>query len=191
MYGSLFTTEFGQGRVQATEQGICRVELPCPRSNFSSEEMAPSLLTDQAAEMLQKYFSGIDQPLETIPVDLSGMTPFRSRVLTLIRSIPCGEVRSYGEVARMAGLKGAAARAIGGAMASNPIPVIIPCHRVVAADGRLTGYTAPGGLSMKKILLKIEGIEFKGEANCSREKVINIFSPVRKNLDTVFCKRLP
>lgn len=187
MYGSLFTTEFGQGRVLATEQGVCRVELPGAGVVFLGEECAPSLLTDQAAKMLQAYFSGAAQPLEILPVDLTEMTPFRSRILTLIRSIPHGEVRSYGEVARMAGLKGAA-RAIGGVMASNPIPVIIPCHRIVAADGCLTGYTAPGGLYMKKRLLEIEGVEFKGETKGAPDKVINIFSPVRKNLDTTFCK---
>jgi methylated-DNA-[protein]-cysteine S-methyltransferase len=62
----------------------------------------------------------------------------------------------------LAGAPGAA-RAIGGAMASNPLPVIIPCHRVVAGDGRLTGYTAPGGIACKEYLLRLEDVEIKGQ----------------------------
>jgi methylated-DNA-[protein]-cysteine S-methyltransferase len=94
-------------------------------------------------------------------VDLSLLTEFRKRILMLIRAIPYGEVRSYCDVAVLAGLP-RAARAVGGAMAANPVPVIIPCHRIVAGNGRLTGYSAIGGLKMKDILLRMEGVEFKG-----------------------------
>jgi methylated-DNA-[protein]-cysteine S-methyltransferase len=115
--------------------------------------------------MLMQYFKGEQQQFEIIPVDLDSMSEFRRRVLDLIRSIPFGVVKSYAGVARMVGSPGAA-RAVGGALASNSVPIIIPCHRVIAANGRLTGFTAPGGLEMKKYLLQMEHVEFKGELIC-------------------------
>jgi len=87
--------------------------------------------------------------------DLSGRTPFERRVLRATLRLPRGEVASYGEVARRAGSPGAA-RAVGQVMHRNPIPLLIPCHRVTGAGGKLGGYT--GGLDLKRILLKREGI---------------------------------
>ncbi len=111
--------------------------------------------------MLERYFNGERLAFE-LPCDLSGLPPFRQRILRLAADIGYGEVLSYGELAQQAGCP-AAARAVGGAMAANPIPIIIPCHRVVAASGRLTGYSAPGGLIMKRYLLSMEGVDFRGE----------------------------
>jgi methylated-DNA-[protein]-cysteine S-methyltransferase len=111
--------------------------------------------------MLRRHFTGERQSFDDVPLDLSAVTPFRRRILELIRVIPYGEVWTYGQVATLAGAPGAA-RAVGGAMASNPLPVVIPCHRVVAGDGRLTGYTAPGGIGSKEYLLRLEDVEFKG-----------------------------
>jgi len=111
--------------------------------------------------MLQRYFRGERVDFGDIPVVLDGLSPFRREVLNVIRNIPYGEICTYGRVARECGSP-SAARAAGGALASNPIPIIIPCHRVVASDGRLTGYTAPGGVRTKRELLKMEGVEFDG-----------------------------
>ena len=153
--------------VTASEKGVCQITLP-----FSSEtenspgpdqnELVPSVLTDHVAGLLTSYFNGERQLFENVPVDLSALTPFRSSVLSLIRSIPYGATRSYGEVAAMAGAA-RGARAIGGAMATNPVPVIIPCHRVISAAGKLTGFSAAGGLTMKKYLLELECAVFKGK----------------------------
>jgi methylated-DNA-[protein]-cysteine S-methyltransferase len=115
--------------------------------------------------MLTKYFKGVPQPFETIALDYNVAGGFRRRILEYIRSIPFGKIQSYGQVAAAAGSP-RAARAVGGAMASNPLPIIIPCHRVVAGNGRLTGYSAPGGLMVKKLLLQMEGVEFQGELTC-------------------------
>jgi methylated-DNA-[protein]-cysteine S-methyltransferase len=112
--------------------------------------------------MFQQYFNGVAQPFENILVDVYVGGEFRQRVLHLIRSIGWGEVRSYGEVALLAGAPGAA-RAVGGAMAANPVPVVIPCHRVVSCNGRLTGFSAPGGIALKKYLLQLEGVQVAGE----------------------------
>ncbi|MBT1071490.1 methylated-DNA--[protein]-cysteine S-methyltransferase [Pelotalea chapellei] len=165
MYQSNFETERGYGTVFATELGICKINLPSePGDGIGAEagQHPSSPLTEQVAKMLRLYFMGQQQPFESVPVDLTGLPPFRMRILTLIRTIPYGETRSYKDVSLLAGLPHAA-RAVGGAMASNPVPIIIPCHRVVAANGLLTGYTAPGGLKLKKNILRAEGVEFKGE----------------------------
>lgn len=161
---SLFEADFGVGVVQAGDHGVYRVHLPLRDGLYQREYRgAPqSELTQRVAEMLERYFKGERQTFNDVPVDLSSVTPFRRRILELIRAIPFGEVWTYGQVAVLAGKSGAA-RAIGGAMASNPLPVVIPCHRVVAGDGRLTGYTAPGGIACKDYLLRLEDVEFKGQ----------------------------
>ena len=164
-YVSLFETCLGVGVVEAGNGGVCRVHLPVGDDDSYRREfrdVPQSELTQKAAEMLKLYFKGERQTFNDIPVDLSAVTPFRRHILGLIRAIPYGHVRTYGQVAGLAGAPGAA-RAIGGAMAANPIPVIIPCHRVVAGDGRLTGYTAPGGIACKEYLLRLEHVEFIGQ----------------------------
>jgi len=172
-YVSLFETELGVGAVVASGQGIRRVYLPQENAPgvfiyAGQDKMTSSALTERVSGMLINYFKGVQQVFEELPVDMTLTGTFRRQVLELIRSIPFGEVRSYGEVAQLAGSPGAA-RAVGGAMASNPVPIIIPCHRVIAASGRLTGYSAPGGLKLKKILLQMEGVEFKGELICQEK----------------------
>ena len=166
-YASFFNTGQGRAAVVATERGLCRVCLPGEDAGmlFTQENLdflPPSRLTEQAARMLTKYFKGEPQQFELIELDYDIPGVFRQRILDSIRSIPFGQVRSYGEVAAAAGAP-RAARAVGGAMAANPLPIVIPCHRVIAGDGRLTGYSAPGGLLLKKFILQMEGVEFKGE----------------------------
>ena len=110
---------------------------------------------DLTRQWLDLYFAGI-RPDFTPPLAPSG-TPFRLAVWELLREIPWGAVVSYGDLAgRLAGRTGrvSSARAVGGAVARNPISLIIPCHRVVGADGSLTGYA--GGLSRKRSLLELE-----------------------------------
>jgi methylated-DNA-[protein]-cysteine S-methyltransferase len=169
-YVSKFETEHGVGAVVASEQGVQRVYVPhdditdtLVRDGFDTR--SSSDLAKRVARMLRQYFKGEQQPFENIPVDFILSGRFRMMILELIRSIPFGTVMSYSEVAGLAGSP-KAARAVGGAMASNPVPIIIPCHRVIAANGRLTGYSAPGGLELKKIILQMEGVEFKGELVC-------------------------
>ena len=100
---------------------------------------------------LDGYFRG--RPAPGLRLDRSLITPFQERVLDAASSIPMGEMRTYGQVAAMAG-NPRAARAAGRALGANPIPVVLPCHRVVAADGRLHGYA--GGLDRKRFLLDHE-----------------------------------
>ena len=100
---------------------------------------------------LDSYFDGRPHPV--LSLDRSLITPFQDRVLAATAAIPLGEVRTYGQVASLVG-NPRAARATGRALGANPIPVVLPCHRVVAADGRLHGYS--GGLDRKRLLLDHE-----------------------------------
>ena len=105
----------------------------------------------QVRSWLDSYFDGRPQPAPGL--DRSLVTPFQERVLAATASIPLGETRTYGQVASLAG-NPKAARATGRALGTNPIPVVLPCHRVVAADGSLHGYG--GGLDRKRLLLDHE-----------------------------------
>lgn len=112
---------------------------------------------DEIAAELDEYFAGRRHRF-TVPVDLGSVTAtFRRRVLeTLRRDVGYGETVSYGELAVMAGRPGAA-RAVGSTMATNPVPLLVPCHRVLAAGGAIGGYGA--GLGTKRALLALEGVE--------------------------------
>ena len=111
----------------------------------------------QTARWLEAYFRGDNLPAE-IPLAPEG-TVFQRQVWQCLLSIPCGETRTYGqiarEVARIRGKENMSAQAVGQAVGSNPISILVPCHRVVGADGQLTGYR--GGLEKKIRLLKLEG----------------------------------
>ncbi len=177
MYCSHFLTCYGSGSVYATAHGVVRVELPDVSRSVASPVgerpgFEPSELTVRAAGMLQRYFNGEQVDFRSIPVDLDGLPQFRQKILAVIRDIPYGETSTYGQVARECGSP-SAARAAGGALASNPVPIIIPCHRVVAADGRLTGFSAPGGERSKMALLHMEGVEFKGMLVAKKQLVIH------------------
>lgn len=126
------------------------------------EETGRGAVWDQGAVafvigQLSEYFSGERRAFD-VPVDLTGLTPFQQDVLRAALSIPYGEVRTYGAVAAAIG-KPRAFRAVGRALSQNPIAVIVPCHRVVASDGSLRGYTGAGGVATKRFLLELEGYQ--------------------------------
>jgi len=111
-------------------------------------------LLEQAEQQLCEYFDGTRTDFE-LPV-AGGGTEFQRRVWAELVKIPYGETASYGEVARRLGMVTGASRAVGLANGSNPIPIVVPCHRVIGANGTLTGYA--GGLDKKRILLTLEGV---------------------------------
>jgi len=177
MHCSYFLTRYGTGVVYATAQGVVKVELPDLSRNETARRMErpefePSELTVRVAGMLQRYFNGEQADFGDIPVVLDSLTLFRRTILAAVRKLHYGDISTYGQVARECGSP-SAARAAGGALASNPIPIIIPCHRVVASDGRLTGFSAPGGERTKMVLLKMEGVEFKGLLVDAKQMVIH------------------
>jgi methylated-DNA-[protein]-cysteine S-methyltransferase len=120
---------------------------------FPGAEESPDPFSEAEA-LLGRYVSG-EEIHFTLPVDLSGLKPFTVRVLTEIRRIPYGKIASYGTIARSLGYSNAA-QAVGQALKRNPIPIIIPCHRVVRGDCSLGGFGM--GMDMKTKLLSLEGI---------------------------------
>lgn len=117
------------------------------------EHVTPVL--QRAAVQLSEYFTGARRTFD-VPVRVSG-TPFQQTIWEQLRTIPFGDVRGYGELGRATG-RATAGRAVGGAVGANPVPLIIPCHRVLASDGRITGYSAGDGIATKVWLLDHEGI---------------------------------
>ena len=109
-----------------------------------------------AKEELKQYFAGKLRTF-TVPVDFSRWQGFTAQVYIALRAVPYGETITYGELARRAG-QPAAARAVGGIMARNPLPIILPCHRVIAANGTMTGYSGGAGIPTKVFLLNHEKV---------------------------------
>ena len=135
---------------EATQRGICRLSFDDPPKGAPESAAGNPHLKKLRAE-LDRYFAGKLREF-TVPVDPSG-TPFRERVWRELCGIPFGETISYAEMARRIG-NGKASRAVGGANGANTVCIVIPCHRVIAADGSLGGYSA--GLRRKERLLALE-----------------------------------
>jgi len=116
----------------------------------------------EVADLLVRYFKGEPVSFDKIRVAPPDGTPFYREVWKRLQAIPYGELVTYGQLAAMLG-RPRAARAIGGAVGANPIPLVIPCHRVIQNGGKLGGFSAPGGTSYKKRLLQLEDHHLKGD----------------------------
>jgi methylated-DNA-[protein]-cysteine S-methyltransferase len=127
----------------------------------AAEAEPPAFAADAIARIVS-LLAGALTDLGDIPLDLDAGSPFERSVWDAARRIPCGEVRSYGDIAREIGAP-QGAQAVGVALGRNPVPVIVPCHRVLAADGRSGGFSAPGGVATKFRILEIEGARRTGE----------------------------
>ncbi|HEX8224756.1 MAG TPA: methylated-DNA--[protein]-cysteine S-methyltransferase [Allosphingosinicella sp.] len=124
-------------------------------------EAEPPAFAAEAIARIASLLAGAKTDLGGINVDAEG-SAFERNVWQAARRIPCGEVRSYGDIAREIGAPGAA-QAVGLALGRNPVPIVIPCHRVLATDGRGGGFSAPGGVATKFRILEIEGARRAGE----------------------------
>ena len=163
MHETIFQTDWGWIGIAATDRGVRAVVLPRPTrraverelSNVSSNGTGGNAAVHlkAAKEAITEYLEGKTRVLG-LPLDLGGHPSFRVKVWEVLQRIPYGRVRSYGWVARKVG-KPKAARAVGGACGANPVPLLVPCHRVIAGDGSLGGFS--GGVGVKKRLLKLEG----------------------------------
>lgn len=146
----------------STERGLCRIGFD-PEPEAEVERLArrhgarvlrvPRRL-DAPRRQLDEYFAGERQTFE-LPADLAGVPPFQQRVLSALARVPYGELTTYGALARSIE-NPRAARAVGGALNRNPVPIVLPCHRVVGSTGSLVGYG--GGLERKRALLELEGL---------------------------------
>jgi O-6-methylguanine DNA methyltransferase len=169
-----FETNWGWAGLAATDQGLCVVILPrrskqdtmralaheLRRGGFTERESEAKVRqpdmecwVNQGVEQLSRYLDGTVQAIDLSP-DLRAGTPFQRKVWRLASSIPYGRVRSYGWIAaRLGGRQ--YARAVGLALGANPVPIVVPCHRIVSHDGSLGGFS--GGLQIKRKLLALEG----------------------------------
>lgn len=109
----------------------------------------------------RRYFTGERVDFASVPVDLGVQQPFFERVYGVVRGLGWGETTTYGAIAKMLEAGPEFARDVGQAMAGNPVPLIVPCHRVTAANGRIGGFSAPGGSLSKARMLAIEGVEVR------------------------------
>lgn len=128
----------------------------------ATEAEPPSFVADAVA-LAVRLLAGEKVDLGGIPVEPEGASELERKVYEAARRIPCGEVRTYGEIAREIGAPGAA-QAVGAALGRNPVPIVVPCHRVLASGGRSGGFSAPGGVDTKFRMLEIEGARRPGEA---------------------------
>lgn len=157
-------TNWGLILITFSDEGISSLNLPDDVSLNMTDDNTHAMVSDRGdyeniVSLLKDYFSGRHVDFSSVKIDLSTCTPFFRDICRVAQSIPYGEFRTYGELAEIAGRKGTA-RAVGRVMAANPLPILIPCHRVVSSDGTLTGYSASGGLKTKKRLLVMEGLRF-------------------------------
>ena len=160
----LFETRLGLCGVAWSDDGITRFRLPDPDpaaaekalgAKGTPQEPPPHIAA--AVEEAKRYFGGERIDFGKINLDLAGVEPFRRSIYQALRAVAWGETVTYGELARRAGAPGAA-QDVGIAMARNPVPLIIPCHRVLAAGGKLGGFSAPGRTEAKERMLALEGV---------------------------------
>jgi O-6-methylguanine DNA methyltransferase len=149
---TIFVAEFGDFAIEADDDGVTKLHFPgyIPADFRPDQHRTPFLL--KAEEEVREFIAGKRKTF-TLPLKPCG-SGFMLRVWERLVRIPYGEILTYGEVARTAGSPGAA-RAVGAACRNNPIPLLIPCHRVIGANGKLTGFYG-GGLDLKRKLIQLE-----------------------------------
>jgi len=160
---TIFKTKWGYFGLAGTEHTLWRTCLPRPEPEKIRFQLLKTLQAakyDKAffrtlQEQIDAYFEGayVDFSLD-VPINLDGFSPFGSSVLSACRKIRFGQVITYSALAKKTGWP--AVRAVGNALAKNPLPLIIPCHRVIRSDGQIGGFSAPGGKKLKEKLLKHE-----------------------------------
>jgi len=169
----VFRVSLGWCAAARGARGICAFVLPVPSAEIAREEIfaltARSSGAEAAgprrassgfrplAEAVVRYFEGAAVRFNEFPLDLSSGTAFQRRIWSVIRRIPYGQVRTYRWIGMETG-RPEAARAIGRAVGANPIPLLIPCHRVVGSDGSLVGFSATGGVGLKLKMLDLEKV---------------------------------
>ena len=164
----VFPTAFGVCGIAWSEGGITRLQLPerTPAATerrlrarpADSEAGVPTAAVRRAIAALERYFAGERVDFSGVELDLEGVGSFHRKIYAAARDLGWGQTASYGELARLVGSPGAA-RAVGQAMGRNPVPIIVPCHRVLAAGRKIGGFSAPGGTQTKQRLLVLEGVQ--------------------------------
>ena len=163
----VFETARGFVAIAWGANGITNLRLPVGSSAAAEHALSkrvvravratPSTGIAAVIAAAKRYFIGEHVDFSRVAVDLGEQDPFFVRVYDLIRKLGWGETTTYGAIAKELGAGPEAARDVGKAMASNPVPLIVPCHRVLAAGGKIGGFSAPGGADTKLWMLELEG----------------------------------
>lgn len=163
----IFNTKWGYFGLAALEKALFRTVLPMPnpkkvksllKKNYPNAKYKKNLLKP-LQKQITAYFEGSRIDFSLTPVILNSLTPFTIKVLTACRKIPFSRTLSYSELAKKIN-RPKAARAVGNALAKNPLPLIIPCHRVICSDGRHGNFSATGGKKLKQKLLHLEKVTY-------------------------------
>jgi methylated-DNA-[protein]-cysteine S-methyltransferase len=157
----LVDTPIGTLLIAATDRGLCRIAYDADAEQeverlaraFGSRVLRSASPIDPARRQLDEYFEGHRHRFD-LPIDIGSLAEFNRRVLEELARVPYGEVVTYGELAARSA-RPRAARAVGTVMNRNPLPIVLPCHRVIGSNGKLVGYG--GGLERKEALLRLEG----------------------------------
>jgi methylated-DNA-[protein]-cysteine S-methyltransferase len=174
----IFETAGGFCAVAWSDAGITRFHLPVRSAEAAeralhrrlpgAEPGTPPAEIAEAIAAVRRYFDGEPADLSGIRVDLGEQAPFFALVYAAVRQIGWGTTTTYGALARELGAGPEAAKDVGQAMATNPVPLIVPCHRVLAAGGKLGGFSAPGGAATKRRMLEREGVDLDPPAAAQR-----------------------
>ncbi len=160
----IFKTGWGHFGLAGTEYGLCRTQLPGLKPENVKSLLLKNLPSAQydrmffrtLQEQIIAYFEGACVNLSrNIPLVLDGFSSFGISVLTACRAIEFGQTLTYGQLAKKSGRPNAS-RAVGSVLAKNPLPLIIPCHRVIRSDGKMGGFSALGGIKLKERMLELE-----------------------------------
>ncbi|OWV96334.1 methylated-DNA--[protein]-cysteine S-methyltransferase [Rhizobium sp. R693] len=168
MHYLIFKTAGGFCGIAWNDVGITRFQLPTSSAEATerlllrripgAEPATPPSSVAEAVVAVKRYFSGEPTDFSTVKVDLAGQDAFFKQVYDAARQIGWGKTTTYGALAKQLGAGPEAARDVGQAMAKNPVALIIPCHRVLAAGNKIGGFSAPGGSSSKQRMLELEGV---------------------------------
>jgi methylated-DNA-[protein]-cysteine S-methyltransferase len=171
---TLFPTAFGTCGVAWNDTGLTGFQLPEETEALTEQHLAAKARSlpatapvpgwvQEVIQRVQQHLQGKLQDFTGTRLDWSRVTDFQEAVYLHAQGIKPGYKKSYGDIARLMALGHEAARAVGVALATNPWPLIVPCHRVVSASDKMTGFSAPGGVRTKTRLLTLEGAELLSE----------------------------
>ncbi len=155
-----FSTPMGTCAIAWNDAGLTRFLLPDPdRQPAGDTQSDPPPWVQSVIERVVEHLSGTPQDFADVRYDFTRLPDFERAVLQATLAVKPGHTITYGEIATAIGQPVSASRAVGAALGSNPWPLLIPCHRVVAASGKMTGFSAPGGVGTKSRLLALEGAQ--------------------------------
>ena len=178
----LFATAAGFVAIGWSDVGITALRLPDVREHDAARALlrrfpdavqtAPPPHVREVVDAVVRYFAGAPIDFAATPIDLGQQEPFFEQVYAHVRQLGWGETTTYGAVAKALGVGPEYARSVGQAMARNPVPLIVPCHRVTGAGGKIGGFSAPGGAMSKARMLELEGVVIDtGPAPKAEDKV--------------------